>query len=317
MTQLIFRAVNAWARLRHPHLCLSFRRRTGQWPNVALPQSLPERFLWRKIFDHNPVFAEISDKLRVKAFAHRMCPEIGVPKVLWQGTDLADAPPELLNRPGMLKANHACRMNVPLPDADRDLDAMRRLTAGWLAEPYGQRWGEWAYSAISRKIFIEELLQNDDGSPLEEIKVHACAGEPLFITYFRGTRNEDLTAEVFTLDGQRTGALDDVFAPTADGKPPAGWEKAVEVARVLSAPFDFIRVDLLLANGKLYIGELTVYPLSGFTNLHVAGLPERWRAAWDLRKSWFLSAPQPGWRGLYARALRARLDARAAGQSGG
>lgn len=33
--------------------------------------------------------------------------------------------------------------------------------------------------------------------------------------------------------------------------------------------------------------------------------------AWDIRRSWFMTTPQPGWRGEYADALRRVLDAEA------
>lgn len=52
---------------------------------------------------------------------------------------------------------------------------------------------------------------------------------------------------------------------SADGFPkPRNLDKMLEVARVLSQDFPFVRVDLYNVNGKIYFGELTFYPSSGY-----------------------------------------------------
>ena len=44
---------------------------------------------------------------------------------------------------------------------------------------------------------------------------------------------------------------------------PKNSSEMVEVARALSADFDFVRVDLYNIDGKIYFGELTCTPASG------------------------------------------------------
>jgi hypothetical protein len=60
-------------------------------------------------------------------------------------------------------------------------------------------------------------------------------------------------------------------------------------------------------NGEIFFSEFTVYPLSGRggSNRHLRDLRN---AGWDIRRSWFLSTPQTGWKGIYAAALRRWLD---------
>ena len=38
----------------------------------------------------------------------------------------------------------------------------------------------------------------------------------------------------------------------------------LEIARVLSKEIPFVRVDLYIISGRVYFGELTFYPMSGF-----------------------------------------------------
>ena len=81
----------------------------------------------------------------------------------------------------------------------------------------------------------------------------------------------------------------------------------VAVAERLCAPFDYMRCDLYELDGDVFFSELTVYPLSGQGGSNVE-LRDLRNAAWDLRKSWFLTEPQRGWRGIYANALRRWLS---------
>ncbi len=309
MSHAIFRAVNLWGFLRHPRLVEKFRRKTGHFPNIASPRTVQEKFLWRKIFDHDPRFVRVQDKLGAKEYARRKAAGIGIPATLWVGTDLADAPPELLQQPGMLKANHSCGTNIALPDATRSPEALRRLANGWLREGYGRRKGEWAYAGIERKLFIEEMLRPSDGGPPGEIKVHACAGQIIVWSY--GKQHATYrTVNFFHPDGTRLVSKGGDRIAEPESAPSRGVEKVLAAAKKISAEFDYVRVDTYLVDGRIYTGEMTIYNRSGFPSMGDEDLFRRWARLWDLRKSRFLSTPQKGWRGHYARALRAHLDSR-------
>ena len=45
---------------------------------------------------------------------------------------------------------------------------------------------------------------------------------------------------------------------------PKNFEKMLEIAKVLSADFVFARIDLYNIDGKIYFGEITLSPNSGF-----------------------------------------------------
>lgn len=45
---------------------------------------------------------------------------------------------------------------------------------------------------------------------------------------------------------------------------PLGLDKMIEISKVLSNGFRHVRVDLYNVNGKIYFGELTFCPCSGF-----------------------------------------------------
>lgn len=302
-----FWLVNLFVYLRHPRLCEKFHCEKGFFANVALPKTVEEKFLWRKIFDHNPLFTQVQDKLLVKAYARRILPDIGVAETRWVGTDLADAPKDLLEQPGVLKANHSCDTNVFLPEKTRSFQQLQELTKGWLARQYGKRKGEWAYRNIERKLFIEEMLENSDGRPLEEMKVHVAGGKTICATVIRHRYTEEMAVSLFRPDGSQnmTTASGRVSNTCMENLPE--FAEGLRLAEQLGAGFDYIRVDLYVLDGVLYLGELTVYPLSGFNPFDDQEMLADWSRAWDLRQSWFLAQPQTGWRAWYAKALRTTL----------
>ena len=308
MSHAIFRAVNLWGFLRHPRLVEKFRRKTGHFPNIANPRTVQEKFLWRKIFDHNPLFTEVQDKLGAKEYARQRAPGIGIPATLWVGTDLADAPDAVLRAPGVLKPNQNCGKVVFLPAPDLDRDALRHEAALWLRHGYGKRKGEWAYKNIPPRLFIEEKMENTSGAGLYEIKVYFCSGKPTHAVCFTDRFSDGAASMVVMPDGTRNETLLANATPHGLFEVDPAFAEAVRVGRILAHGFDCMRVDFLVADGALYFGEFTVYPVSGFPTIQDRAILAEWSASWDLRKSWFLSTPQTGLRGLYARRLRRVLD---------
>ena len=85
-----------------------------------------------------------------------------------------------------------------------------------------------------------------------------------------------------------------------------------EIAAQLAAGRDHVRVDLYEIDGTIYFSEFTFYNVAGRFDFKVQeSFPEMIRL-WDLRRTWFLTKMQSGWRGAYARWLRSRLDRMAA-----
>lgn len=288
---------------------MRFLEKTHRLPNIALPKSIVEKFLWRKIFDHNPLFADVSDKLAAKSYAKRLCPDIEIPEVLWTGTDSREISNALLTSDYILKANHGCRFNAFLPDANHTPDALHLRTKNWLARKFGGDMGEWAYGQINPALFIEKMIIGDNGQAPIEYKIHACKGKatwgyrveqspghPDILTIF--DRNGTIHAPTPSPDGPAKNHGHDIGLPAG----------LIEMSETLSADFDAVRVDTYASGGKIHFGELTVYAASGYAQFGNAQLDQHWNQSWDLRNTWFLQTPQSGWKSDYAAALRQHLD---------
>jgi len=72
--------------LRHFRLIRHFLGNFGRLPNLSRPSTKHEKFLWRKIFDRNPMYRLISDKLLVRSFIKARCPDLDVAEIIWIGS---------------------------------------------------------------------------------------------------------------------------------------------------------------------------------------------------------------------------------------
>ena len=65
---------------------------------------------------------------------------------------------------------------------------------------------------------------------------------------------------------------------------PVHYDKMVEIAERLSAGIPFLRVDFYEVDGRLYFGELTFYPASGWVGFN----PPEWD---EIFGSWIHGCP--------------------------
>lgn len=280
-------------------------------PDPAAPASDVDKFLWRKLFDHDPRFTTACDKLAAKSYVISVCPDLKVAKVLWTGDDPRSIPEAALAGSVVVKANHGSRWNIMILDGKVDRIELEQRAGEWLRRRYGRSFGEWAYKNARRCVFVEEMLL-ERGQPIgTEYKFHVSGGRAGYVFV---TCRDDRGLERWCClerDGRP-------FPKPAAGydnwikvEPPAVFDRMRDVAERLAAPFDHMRVDLYEIEGDIFFSELTVYPLSGQGVVNPR-LAELRNATWDLRKSWFLGTQQNGWKRIYAAALRRWVEARAA-----
>jgi hypothetical protein len=308
------RLIDAAVEARHRKAGRAFRTELGARPRVALPVSYNDKMFWRRIFDRNPAFVAYCDKLATKEIFRRHAPGLALARTLWSGSDPAELPDELRRADVVVKMNAGCDRNWFFHERPEDEQAFRATCRDWLARPYGRRYAEWAYSVAPRRLFAEEVLERDPGR-IDEIKVHLFAGEVFYALVYRGEKLPTGLSAIFDASGRRLRVTNTLVARNPARALPGSYRvpdcygEAMRVARLIAAGTDYLRVDFMVVDGRLYGGEITPYPTAGLmTNSDPAVLAAMGRS-WDLGRSWFLSTPQPGWRAAYQRLLRRHVAA--------
>jgi len=292
----------------HPKLTRQFIRYLKYLPNPALPRRYHERILWRKIVDHNAIFAVLSDKVAAKEFAKAHCPELGIAQVLWTGTDPRSLPANLIAGDVVVKASHGWRHNIFVSNGKPDYATIVAEAERWMATSHGWA-GEWGYRGVPRRILVEERLSLGAGDLPTEIKVHAFGGQigRVWVCDERGQRSRIYGADCAPLleRGYRFSSEAQALPDTAATRELVA--QAIELAPRLLGGLDYARVDFMVVGSRLYFGEYTLYPGAGYDELDPA-LLQRAETLWDLRRADFLRKRHRGLVRLYAEALRAAID---------
>ncbi len=307
LAHVIVAGVRCWCCLTYPRQTLVFRRRIGRWPNPALPLWRNDKYAWRKIFDRNPLFTVVSDKLQAKQFALSHCPGIKVPRTLWTGSRAEDIPGEVLAGNVVVKANHGSGWNLFIWEGEYERSKLNRHANGWMSRSFGRTHAEWGYYGVEPALFVEEMLVEPGRQIVDEYKFYCGAGKMAF-AFVRQTETDSTRLEgVLDDDGQSHAGSFDAGELSGAVRAPAEWHRLRQAALSLSCHFDFVRCDFHLVDGDIYFSELTLYTMGGFAWIDDAGLNTLYTSIWDLRNSWFMQTPQAGWRKHYASALRVLL----------
>ncbi|MCI5075735.1 ATP-grasp fold amidoligase family protein [Oricola sp.] len=305
----VFLALDAALYLRHPKLILSFRRRVGYWPRPSCPVSYHEKYLWRKLFDHDPRFPQWTDKLQAKRLVRERFPDLAVAETLWEGDDPQAIPDALLQGDCVVKAAHGSGWNIIVRGGDVDRAHVLRESRKWLRRRYyGRSRAQWGYKHVTPRLLVEALVMDGDKPVDRDYKLYVAAGEVMY-AYLKIDRFGDNPREaMLDIDGRSRRILIDRANMSVDIPKPVHWEAIKAAASRLGAEFDFVRVDLYETAGTVWFSELTFYSQSGYDCIDWQEMDDHMARSWDLRRSWFLRSPQKGWRGAYAARLKRALD---------
>ena len=256
-----------------------FAAQTGYALDVDAPRTMTEKLFTRMILvdRHNDEsITPLVDKYLVRRTIAQVVGCDALVPLLWHGTDPAEIPFESIERPSVLKPTHSTGAVAILRPGSDDGQIVRDAR-GWLRESCYWPSREYQYHRVDRALLVEKFIE--DGIP------HG----PLDYSFwcFHGVPH---MVELRNTTRDITNFLDRDFQPldvcTAGTRPftperPAAWERMLQMAAALSAPFEFVRVDMYDIHGHVYVGELTFTPAGGKNRFSSREWDERLGALWN------------------------------------
>lgn len=247
-------------------VALKFRKNLGRWPDLRNPKTFNEKLNWLKLHDHNPLYTTMVDKYEAKRYVasiigeEYIIPTLGV----WERAEDIDF--DSLPDKFVLKATHdsgrviICRDKSKLDRAQAVADMRASLKRNFYAVTR-----EWPYKNVKPRIIAETLLETTDGEDLKDYKFFCFNGrvDSVMVCVDRniGKTKFYFFDEDWNLLRINKGGLsvpEDFTMPK-----PKGIDKMFKIALILSKGHSFVRVDLYNVSGKIYFGELTLFPDSG------------------------------------------------------
>ncbi len=273
-----------------------YRNFTGRTPSLLRPRRFTEKMQWRKLFELDPIFAVLSDKLAARDFVTARIGDGRQADLLWEGNDLDAIPFDRLVPPYALKSTHASGHIIIVRDAAAlDVAAARATARGWLAHPHGALLNEPAYIHLAPHLIVERLVVLPDGTPPPEHKVYVYDGKAVFIrTNTPDANGHPLFGDVHSRDW--------TWLPIAWERPyhpvrpprPIRFAEIIALAERLGAGLSHCRVDIYDCGDTLIVGEITLYSQSGLVvypdPAHDFTLGAPWKIRWPMLRAFWTVA---------------------------
>lgn len=254
------------------YLSLQYWVSLGRLPNLKHPVRFTEKLQVYKMRYRNPLMLQCANKYLFRKYIDdQKLSDCHLPQLYAHSDDIRKIDFERLPKSFVIKTSDGGNgENVKIVRDKDKVDWNKELSKieAWKNKHYEIYSREWAYSGNEKTIFLVEELLYDSNSPdgsLIDYKFFCFNGEVKFFkvdhSRFTGHR-----ANYYLPDGHPI-QVDECMCPSDSEfhiSQDADLEKMVRVASQLSSPFPFVRVDLYSIQGKIYVGELTFYPMSGF-----------------------------------------------------
>ena len=252
-----------------------YRAVVGKKLDLKNPKTFNEKLQWLKIYNRDPQYCELVDKVEVKKYiADAIGDEYVIPTLgVWNKFDDIDF--EALPEQFVLKCTHDSGSTVICRDkATFDVEKAKAKLERKLGMNLFWHGREWPYKNLKPRIIAEKYMEQAGEKDLTDYKFFCFNGDPKFLYVSVGLSNHE-TAQIgyVDLNWQKMPFKRMDFADLTVLPPkPVNLDKMIERATQLSAVSPFLRVDFYEINGRLYFGELTFFPGSGFTVFE----PEEW-----------------------------------------
>ena len=157
--------------------------------------------------------------------------------------------------PCVVKPTHLSGSSI-LVQLDRSAPVDRQEMKCWLKSGYYRRSREINYRFLERKVIVEELHSWDGYDPPPDYKMFCFQGDPRLIQVDT-KRFTGHTRNIYDMEWNRLPITIEFPAGIEEDPKPSQFEEMIEIAKRLSRPFAFLRVDMYANDTGVKVGELT------------------------------------------------------------
>lgn len=248
-------------------LRLQYWIKFGRSLNLRSPKRFTEKIQWYKLFYKNDVMPICSDKYTVRRYVTEKGLESILIDLYGVYQDIDEIPFGDLPQKFVLKlsngsgGNYICRDKSLIDRAalKKDFDYYRmkiKVNAG----------REWPYTKSDSVIVAEELLEDEThiNNAVNDYKIFCYDGKPTYIICICDRYSDRCNHLVYDTQWNKIPVASEGARLDEDAPKPENLQEMLDVAAKLSEDFPFARIDLYSLSGKIYFGEITFYPWSGY-----------------------------------------------------
>ena len=239
--------------------------KTGKKLNLKNPVFYSEKIQWLKLYEVKENYSQYVDKLEVRSFVKEKIGEDHLIPLIGIYNSVSEIDWKSLPDKFVLKCTHGSGSNIVCEDKSKlnYKDSSRKLKK-WVERNYYWYGRSKPYKNIKPRIIAEEYMVDDSGFELKDYKIFCFNGEPKIIqvdySHFTNNKRNIYDTEWNYLPVSFLYNSD----PNVAINKPKNLSKMLDIARTLSNSFVHVRIDLYVVFDKIYFGEMTFFPESGF-----------------------------------------------------
>lgn len=250
------------------YLSLLFRCKMGYWIDWNNPKTFSEKLQWLKLYDRKPEYTQMVDKYAVKEYVAKIIGEEYIIPTLGVWKRPEDIEWDNLPDQFVLKTTHGgggsgvviCKDKSKF-DRDCAIKTLNRSLKGCIYKSLR----EWPYKNVEKRIIAEKYLDSENNESLRDYKFFCFNGHPKFCQVISG-RGGNECIDFFNLNWEHQPFHEPKNYPFSEINIncPLNFDEMCDLSYKLSCGHSFIRVDFYVVHNKIYFGELTFFPTSGF-----------------------------------------------------
>lgn len=224
------------------------------------PETFNEKLNLLKLHDRNPLAPVVADKVSARKYVadtigeKHLIPLIGIYKSTVE-MDFAALPKSFA-----LKTSHGSGWNLICLDKTKLNWKSETIRFNhWLNRNAYYLSREWQYKEIEPRLICEQMLAYN----IKDFKFLCFNGNPEYIQVDMNRNTGEQRRTLFTRDWQETDIQLNYPKSLLPPDKPTLLSEMLEIARKLSKPFTFCRVDLYEHDNQIYFGEITIHPGGG------------------------------------------------------
>lgn len=237
----------------------------GYLPDMDAPKSFNEKIIWLALNYKHPDIKIAADKFKAKEYIAAKVGEQYVVPLIGAYDDIAQIDFNSLPKKFVAKSNCGWGSDQVILVTNKDtycIDHLKVMMTTWLYP-----WCTYYYQnmcitdeKIEPKIVIEELLEAEEGSSVDDYKFYCCNGEPKFALVVSDRKAKTQTRTFVDMDWNCIPVMRKGKKTAAFPKKPKKLKEIMKLCRILAKDFPLVRIDFYEVNGRVYVGELTFTP---------------------------------------------------------
>ena len=242
---------------------IKFRRKL----DLKNPVRFTEKMQWYKLYYQNELMPVCSDKYTVRKYIESK----GLKHILNELYCVFDKPEDIdlekLPEKFVLKLSNGCGTNLLCRNKSRlNLQCVQEEFKYFEKKVSANAGREWPYMKANPVIIAEKLLEDAShiNNAVNDYKIFCYNGKPEYVICISDRYSDQCNHLVYDTNWNKVRVASEGARIEEEAERPDTLEEMLEIAAKLSSEFPFARVDLYSIQGKVYFGEITFFPWSGY-----------------------------------------------------